>query len=257
MASSTGMASAPDAHSRTEREVARLRARLDHHPVHGRHADEDRWPSALDGVERGRRAGTFAAGRPARRAPPAARASRTRRCGRPACRVTASSRRKPRREQRAATGLPDQRPVRELGALGLPGRARRVEERGDVAGRRGRAPRPARRRSSSAVSRTTMAASESATTWSTSSSRIFGLTGTATAPARLAADAQQHEGVAVGRRDHDAVAGRDLGLNGAGPNARRDRRPRCSSGAARRRRPPRPARRRRAHARVARRAFPM
>ena len=45
------MASAPEPQTRTEREVAVVRAGLVQHPVHGGHADEDRGPPLLDGVE--------------------------------------------------------------------------------------------------------------------------------------------------------------------------------------------------------------
>ena len=50
-ASSGGMASAPDAHTRTEVRSRSVGAGLVEHPVHGGHADEHRRPALLDGVE--------------------------------------------------------------------------------------------------------------------------------------------------------------------------------------------------------------
>ena len=132
-------------------------------------------------------------------------------------------------------------------ALRLSGRARRVEERGDVVGLGAARPRPARRRRARRCRATRWRPAESSTTWSISSSRIFGLTGTATAAGAADGGAQQEEAVAVGRGDHDTVAWCDLGLGWRRPSAPSGRRPPRRSGAARRRRPPPPAGRRRGH----------
>ena len=180
------MASAPEPQTRTDVQVAVLGAGLDHHAVHGRHADEDGGPPLLDGVEHLDR---VEARQQVHREPGA---------GQPIAReahdvgdrqaehgLVAAQ---PRRPGAAAGDLPDQRPVRELGALGLARwcpRCRRARPR-----RRGR---PAAASvigsmpSSSVALRTTSGGARVATTWATSSGRICGLTGTASAPARAAA----------------------------------------------------------------------
>jgi hypothetical protein len=106
--------------------------------------------------------------------------------------------------------------VRELRALGLPGRARGVEERGDVAGRRGHGTDRV-----DAVELVRVAHHDGGLRVGHDMVDLvvahLRVDGHGHRTGAAGGRAQQHEGVAVGCREHDAVAGRDLGLDGTGP----------------------------------------